>query len=290
MFLMEYKPLCLCFLAVALCSAKLPMFSWDTLPLFFHSSNASGPYSHESLKTIAKFQMVTVEKWQGYLVPGVDDDDEMINFMKMVKDVNPNAATYFYMASYADLPEMTKMKREFEQHPDWYLRDSNGTKVMKTGKTSFYVYDVSNPAVRQWWMDYCLAAVAATNGDGCFCDSSQHTNMTFVPPLSPEKEKAWGDGLLQLTKEVQDALGDDKLLIGKVANQSYVKAVQIEFFRPNNDSIVELMLGVEVDQVVQAHAPIFYDCHDDLTHHIAAFLTWSWRELLLWMWPLEHFK
>ena len=261
------------FVMTAFASAKLPMFSWDTLPVFFHSSNASGPYSHESLKTIAKFQMVTVEKWQGYLVPGVDDDNEMINFMKMVKDVNPNAATYFYMGAYSEHSEMARMKREFDQHPDWFLRDSNGTKVKNNGtKVLFYVFDLSKPEVRQWWKNYCLNAMKAANGDGCFCDSSQRTNMTFVPPLSPEKEKAWGDGLLQLTKEVQEALGDDNLLIGKVANQSYVKAVQIEFFHARNDSIVELMLGVEVGQVVQAHVPVYIDCHEDLTNYEAAFL------------------
>ena len=270
----EIRSLFLFLLILSICFAKLPMFSWDTLPVYFHSSNASGPYTEESLKTIAKFQMVTIEKWQSYLVPGVDDEDAMMHFMKKVKDINPNTATYFYMGAFADLPEMTRMAREFAQHPDWYLRDSSGTKVMrKTSKISFYIFDLSNPDVRQWWQNTCLNALKATNGDGCFCDSSQQVNMTFEPPLSPEEEKAFGDSLVQLTKEVQNALGDDKLLIGKVANQSYVKAVQIEFFKPNNDSIVELMLGVEVGQVVQVHVPVYLDiCNGDLTDYIAAFL------------------
>ena len=55
-----------------------------------------------------------------------------------------------------------------------------------------------------------------------FCDSSQRVNATFTPHVSASKEKAWNEGLLNLTHEVQEALGDDNLLIGKVANQSYV--------------------------------------------------------------------
>ena len=254
----------------AFCSAKLPLFSWDTLPVFFHSCNETGPYSKESLKTIAKYAMVTIEKSQSRLLPG-DDEDEMMHVMRMVKEVNPNVATFFYMNSFKDRVAMTRMSRELNQHPDWFLRDSNGTKV-KTIPQGLYAYDVSNPEVRQWWQNTCLNALKATNGDGCFCDSSQHVNETFKPPLSPEKEKAWGDGLLQLTKDVQNALGDDKLLIGKTANQPYVKAVMIEYFRPSNDSIVELMLGVEVGQVVEAHVPITQNCHEDLTDYIAAFL------------------
>uniref|UniRef100_A0A1X7VF50 Uncharacterized protein n=1 Tax=Amphimedon queenslandica TaxID=400682 RepID=A0A1X7VF50_AMPQE len=259
-------------LMVVLCSAKLPMFSWDTLPVFFHSGNESGLYSEESIKTIAKFPMVTIEKFQSDLIPGVDDEDDMMLVMIMVKRVNPNVATYFYMNSYKDRPEMTRMARELaDQHPDWYLRDSNGTKVKNAGQ-GYYAFDVSNPDVRQWWKETCLTALNITNGDGCFCDSSGSINASFIPPLSPEKEKAWGDGLLQLTKEVQDALGDDKLLIGKFSNQSYVKSIQIEFFAPNNASIVELMLGATVGQVIQAHVPVKEDCAGDLTNYMAAFL------------------
>ena len=56
-------------LAVALlfgsANAALPQFSWDTLPVFFHSSNSTGQYNDDALKVIAKFQMVTIEKWMG---------------------------------------------------------------------------------------------------------------------------------------------------------------------------------------------------------------------------------
>ena len=94
-------------LAVALlfgsAKAALPQFSWDTLPVFSHSSNSTGQYSDDALKVIAKFQMATIEKWMGYDVKDVDDEDEMVLAMKAIKAVNPKISTYFYMNSHKDL-------------------------------------------------------------------------------------------------------------------------------------------------------------------------------------------
>ena len=250
--------------------AALPQFSWNTLPVFFHSSNNSGQYNEEALQTIAKFQMVTIEKWMGSDVQNVDDEDEMVMAMKAIKKVNPNVSTYFYMNSFMDIPLMTRMHRQLQQNPEYYLRDSKGIRV-KT-PNGYYAYDLSNPKVRQWWLNICLNATKYANGDGCFCDSSQRENMTFYPSLSEAKQKAWAEGMLNLTRDVQKALGDDNLLIGKVPDQPFVKAVQIEYFRPDNDSINALILGASVGQYVQAHVPISVSCSSDLTDYIAAFL------------------
>ena len=46
----------------------MPRFSWDTLPVIFHSSNSTAPngmYSPEALKVLAKYSVVTIEKYQG---------------------------------------------------------------------------------------------------------------------------------------------------------------------------------------------------------------------------------
>ena len=121
-------------------------------------------------------------------------------------------------------------------------------------------------------MNTCLNATQFANGDGCFCDSSQNTDEKFTPPLSPEKAKAWGEGLVSLTKEVQEALGEDKLLIGKTSDQPYVRSAQIEFFSASNASINELMLGVKNKKFVQAHVPVSERCTNDFTNYMAAFL------------------
>ena len=260
-------------LAVALlfgsASAALPQFSWDTLPVFFHSSNSTGQYNDDALQTIAKFQMVTIEKWMGWEEKGFDDEDEMVLAMTAVKKLNPKVATYFYMNSFKDRPEMTRMARDVQQHPEYALKDDNGERV-KIG--DYYVFDLSKQEVRKWWLNICLNATKFANGDGCFCDMSASVDAHLHPPPSESVMKSWGEGMVNLTREVQEALGNDKLLIGKVANQSYVKAVQIEFFTADNRSINSLMLGASVGQVMQAHVPVNVPCTGDLTDYIAAFL------------------
>ena len=90
--------------------------------------------------------------------------------------------------------------------------------------------------------------------------------------VTAQKQREWSRGLLRLTEEVQKQLGNDKLLIGKVPDQPYVKAVQIEQFRADNDTITALMEGVKNGKVIQAHVPIVVDCKGDLTDYMAAFL------------------
>ena len=260
---------------VAVCG--FPQFSWETLPVFFHSSNSSGMYSEESLRVMAKYSMVTIEKWQSIHVPTIDDEDAMVEVMKAVERINPKVATYFYMNAFKDRSEMTRMHRQFTQHPNWYLRDPKGVPVKSDGK--YYTYDLSNPEVREWWKNTCLNATKYANGDGCYCDCSALTRAGgFEPPLSPQKQAEFIQGLRNLTEEVQDALGEDKLLIGKVPNQPFVKAVQIEFFDPSEQSIQELKSGVEGHrQVIQAHKDLRLTteprgCSHDMTDDIAAYL------------------
>ena len=105
--------------------AVLPQFSWDTLSVFFHSPNSSGHTVKMLFKQLPSFRWLTI----GYDVKDVDDEDEMVLAMKAIKAVNPKITTYFYMNSFKDRPEMTRMAREFDQHPDYALCDSNGNKV-----------------------------------------------------------------------------------------------------------------------------------------------------------------
>ena len=56
--------------------------------MFFHSANATGPYSDASLQTIVKFQMATIEESMGHDIPGVDDEDEMVLTMIAIKKLN----------------------------------------------------------------------------------------------------------------------------------------------------------------------------------------------------------
>ena len=80
---------------------KPPKFSWDTMPVFIHGSNQSGPINAEAIHLMAKFPLVTVEKFQGpcgwrpNASPSCDQEAQIIGVLKNVKGINPNVSTIF---------------------------------------------------------------------------------------------------------------------------------------------------------------------------------------------------
>ena len=80
---------------------KPPKFSWDTMPVFIHGSNQSGPINAEAIHLMAKFPLVTVEKFQGpcgwrpNASPRCDQEAQIIGVLKNVKGINPNVSTIF---------------------------------------------------------------------------------------------------------------------------------------------------------------------------------------------------
>jgi hypothetical protein len=52
---------------------RMPKFSWDTLPVGWHSSNSSGVWAQEQVDVLARYAIITLEKMQGtdLVVPAV---------------------------------------------------------------------------------------------------------------------------------------------------------------------------------------------------------------------------
>jgi hypothetical protein len=88
---------------------KGPKFSWDTMPSFFHSSNSSGLINQKAIEMMAKFPMVTVEKFQGPCgnshsplpSPACDQEAQIIAPLRQVKALNPNVSTIFCASSFS---------------------------------------------------------------------------------------------------------------------------------------------------------------------------------------------
>ena len=84
-----------------------PAFSWDTVPKFIHTSNSTGPVNQDALALMAKFAMVTVEKFQGACgnektsSPACDQEAQIIAPLRQVKALNPNVSTIFCASSFS---------------------------------------------------------------------------------------------------------------------------------------------------------------------------------------------
>ena len=119
-------------------------FSWEHVPVFFHTSNTTGPYNQEALKIMAKFPLVTIEKFQGpdsgYLYPAEQwvccEEDRIVQALKAVKSINPNVTGIFYYNMVLDFPQY-RLHQEFSKNESWWLHDDNGNVVRVSVRVSF---------------------------------------------------------------------------------------------------------------------------------------------------------
>ena len=104
-----------------------PPFSWDTLPVFFHSANASGPWSDAAVKQIARFAMATNEKAHAMALPGGGRQSEEIAGPAACRQVDAQKTgshTFFYLNSVIDWPFNFKLHDLMVANPSWRLKVS----------------------------------------------------------------------------------------------------------------------------------------------------------------------
>eukprot|EP00035_Acanthoeca_spectabilis_P031905 m.16199 g.16199 ORF g.16199 m.16199 type:complete len:450 (+) comp5025_c0_seq1:106-1455(+) len=254
-----------------------PRFSWDTLPVFFHSSNSSGPYTDEAIQMIAsKFAMVTIEKFQGpcgygpNASPACHQEDIILAELKKVKLANPNVSTIFYYNSVLDFPQYQLHARMLED-PNLTLHNAEGQIVnMSGGGHTCDVFDFGNPTTRQLFIETCANLTRTGYVDGCFVDRSVDGTPTdsgndTVPSgrrynLTNATTEAYFRGHIQVLKDLQAAVGDGPV----VANHAYgpphdlmvpgdVSFAMDEFFSAGEESIQTLMLAAQNGRGIQAH-------------------------------------
>ena len=89
------------------CGLVMPKFSWDTVPVYIHMCNASGPFSQTAAQHIARFPLVTVEKGQGYnssIYPYNTSHAEIkiAEACSQIKSINSSIICLFYYNSVLD--------------------------------------------------------------------------------------------------------------------------------------------------------------------------------------------
>jgi len=173
---------------------KLPDFSWDTLPVAWHSA-LKNDWSDEDLKQIAKYPLVTLEKTAGtgvfnwpagqyYGLPATCqklgdlsncsccEEDLMVEQAKAVKAVNPRAQIVAYMNSVISYP-WYRAARKHVTNESWWLRDVNGTylnNIHQDPVETWLTWDFSKPEVGDLWIEACRNLTDTGYIDGCFMD------------------------------------------------------------------------------------------------------------------------
>ena len=179
-------------------------FSWATVQPFFHADNITGPYSEEAIAEIAKFPLVTLEKWHGAcegFVPANKDDacpsigkdaypcceeKRMVADLQRVKAINPNASTVMYFNMVLDFPQY-ELHHQMLAHPHWALALPNGSRCQMSGDSGpatknpdpegrpgtlggMDIFDFAQSEVVDAFVAACVGPVRAGHADGCFLD------------------------------------------------------------------------------------------------------------------------
>jgi hypothetical protein len=191
-----------------------PAHSWATIPVSFHSardaSNALGEFTEADMAVIAKFPLVTIEKWQGSLATDSSgrsvflwEEDAMVTAARAIKEASPKTSVVVWfdtMLVYTGWnmdPENTTVNTTLNPdanaqcatghfRPAEHLeragrslllrnktKDSAGKQQLAiTGYGHCHVYDHSQAAARKYWLAMCLNMTASGVVDGCGADFS----------------------------------------------------------------------------------------------------------------------
>jgi hypothetical protein len=200
----------ICFQVIGQSNKKYPKFSWDKVPVAFHFGK-EGDLSSDDVKFISSHSnFIVLEKGHGLpkyknTETGIEED------AKRLKKLNPDIKVIFYWNSFLDY-SMYEAHNVYENHPEWWLKTLDGSYDLKNGKIKRY--DLSNPKVREWWVETAKKQILNGSTDGVFMDA-------FIQVTSPANKKLWGEakfnsiqeGLKILIEETRAVLGNDKLIV-----------------------------------------------------------------------------
>jgi hypothetical protein len=190
-----------------------PRFSWDTIPLYMHMRKATR-FTREEVKYLAGFPLITLEKTTGSSTYGSSEDGSR-EAAKAIKAVNPEARVLYYrnvMCNYGSY----KVNRGLKDIPGAFLQARNGnTRLHRRVRE---VYDLSNPALRRWWVDHCVDMTRHDEIDGLFLDG----NIKALEPaflgdvIGAKKKQAVAKGYAVMMQDLRNRIPSDKLLVANL--------------------------------------------------------------------------
>jgi hypothetical protein len=217
-----------------------PAFSWKTVPVAFHFGKSEGLLTADEARFVAsKSNFICLEK--GHAIKQFGSTEKGIEAEALqLKKINPNMKVIFYWNTLLDY-EMYDAHNDYQLQPNWWLKNKEGETDLKKG-TTLKRYDLSNPAVRNWWTDVAKKAVIEGNSDGVFMDAfPQVTAKANIEIWGKEKYDAIQLGLKAIIKETREKIGNDKIIVyngirsrldGNIGNDfpEFTDAVMIEHF------------------------------------------------------------
>ena len=194
---------------------RLPEFSWDRVPLYMHIRKAKN-FTQDEIKYLATFPLVTFEKTTGSETYQSSEDGTLAA-AKAVKEINPSTKILYYRNVIVHYGTY-KDNAEIESMPGAFLVGKDGKTKLIRNRSKQEAYDLTNPAVRDWWVGNARRVCAEPVIDGLFLDGiiKTLTPSYLKRDIGVEKVDELVAGYNTMVDETREALGPDKLMIANV--------------------------------------------------------------------------
>jgi hypothetical protein len=200
---------------------RRPGFTWDRIPLYMHIRKATS-YTDEEIAFLARFPLITFEKANGHQDHGSVEKGTLIA-ARAVKKVNPKAKILYYRNVFVHYGSYAA-NEGLERIPGALLEDEKGN--TKLVRSRVQAYDLSNSALRTWWVDTCKNLAVDPAIDGIFLDG----NVKALEPgylarqIGARKKKRTMDGYHLMMKQTREAIGPNELMIANILRARFENA------------------------------------------------------------------
>lgn len=171
-------------------------------------------FTPEEIKYLATFPLITFEKTTGMKDAGSTEKGTWLA-AKDVKAINPRSRILYYrniLVHYA----LYDADKELVDIPGAFLLDNRGNSGLVRGKVP--AYDLSNPALRRWWLGNAKLVCKSEYIDGLFVDGNIKVleRGYLRKSIGENKKEAVEKAYHQMMKELAETVGRDKLVIANI--------------------------------------------------------------------------
>jgi len=202
-------------------NANFPEFSWERISLYMHIRKEKA-YTDKEIAFLARFPLITFEKANGHEQFG-SVERGTLTAARAVKKVNPDAKILYYrnvIVHYGGYDANQKLA----QIPGALLQDEKGNTKLVRNRAG--AYDLSNPDLRDWWVETCRSVTSDPAVDGIFLDGTVKALEPgyLAGQIGREKKRQTMDGYHLMMKQTREAIGPDKLMIANVIRARFPDA------------------------------------------------------------------
>ena len=192
---------------------RMPSFSWDHVPLYVHIRKDNA-FTDDEIQYLATFPLITFEKATGHQDFG-SVEAGTLQAARAVKTISPETKILYYrnvIVHYGSYAANETLK----QIPGAFLVGQKGEE--KVIRNRVQAYDLSNVAMRDWWINAAMDVCADPAVDGIFLDGVVKVlEPAFLKrEIGEAKKDAVLAGYVTMMEETRKMLGPRKLMVANL--------------------------------------------------------------------------